>query len=58
MLFQAYPICLVGREPIKRGMGAFGVVEGHPVLDDTAGLEAIGDFFEIDGFLLQRKADQ
>lgn len=30
-----------------------GVVECHPVLDDTPGLEAVSDFFEIDRLLLQ-----
>ena len=34
-------------------MGTFGVVEAHPVFDDTPGLVAILDFFEIDGFLFQ-----
>lgn len=35
-------------------MGPFGVVEGHPFSDHPSGLEAIGDFFEIDRFLLER----
>jgi len=34
-------------------MGAFYVVEGHPVADHASGLKAIGDFFEIDRFLLK-----
>ena len=34
-------------------MGAPGVVKDHPVLDDAAGLEAIVDFFKVDGLLLQ-----
>lgn len=34
-------------------MRASGVVERHPVLDHTPGLEAVGDFFEINGLLLQ-----
>jgi len=34
-------------------MWPLGVVEGHPVLDDTLGLEAVGGFFEIDRLLLQ-----
>ena len=35
------------------GMGPFGVMECHPVLDDRLGLEAIGDFVEVDRLLLQ-----
>ena len=34
-------------------MRSFGVVEGHPVLDDAAGLEAIVDFLKVDRLLLQ-----
>ena len=52
-LFQARPICVVWRLPIKRGMGPSGVVESHPVLDDAPGLEAIGDFLKVDGLLFQ-----
>lgn len=35
-------------------MGALGVVERHPFADHPPGLEAVGDFFEIDRFLLER----
>ena len=52
-LFQAGPICLVRRSPIKRGMGPLVVVECHPVFHDPSGLEAVIDLFEIDCFLLQ-----
>ena len=34
-------------------MRTLGVVEGHPVFDDSSGLEAVLDFFEIDGLLLE-----
>lgn len=34
-------------------MGAFGVIEGHPVFDDASGLEAVGDFLKVDRLLLQ-----
>ena len=35
-------------------MRAFGVVERHPVADHSPGLEAVGDFFEIDHLLHER----
>ena len=47
------PICVVGRLPIKCGMGPPGVVECHPVFVDIPGLETVADFFEIDRLLLQ-----
>ena len=34
-------------------MGPLGVVECHPVFDDTPGLEAAIDFLEIDRLLFQ-----
>ena len=52
LFFQARPICVVGRLPIKRRMGPLVVVECHPVFDDPSGLEAIADLFEIDRLLL------
>ena len=35
-------------------MRALRVVEPNPVIDDPFCLEAVGDFMQIDGFLLQR----
>lgn len=35
-------------------MGPFGIVEVHPVADGTIGLEAVGQVFQIDSFLLQQ----
>lgn len=51
MLLFALPICVAWHLSIKRGMGAFGVVEDHPVLDNAAGLEEIDDGFKVDGQL-------
>lgn len=34
-------------------MGPLGVIERHPSADHPTGLEAVGDFFEIDRFLFQ-----
>ncbi len=34
-------------------MGAFGIIEGHPSADHPPCVETVGDFFEIDSFLLQ-----
>ncbi len=34
-------------------MRALGVVEHYPVADYAPGVEAVGDFFEIDRFLFQ-----
>jgi len=53
LVFQACPICIVWREPIKRGMWPLGVVECYPILDDASGLEPVSDFFEIDRLLFQ-----
>lgn len=53
MLFQACPICVARRLPIKRGMAASVVVEGHPVLDEASCLEPVGDFLKVDGLLFQ-----
>ena len=34
-------------------MRALGVVKADPVVDDPFSLEAVGDFMQIDGLLLQ-----
>lgn len=34
-------------------MRVFAVVEPYPVIDDPLGLEAVSDFVQIDGLLLQ-----
>ena len=54
LLFQACPICVVERLPIKCGMRPVGVVEYHPVLDDASRPEAVSNLFEINRLQLER----
>ncbi len=35
-------------------MGPFSVVEVHPLADNLFGLEAVGQFMQVDGFIFER----
>ena len=47
-------VCDVRGALIKGRVRALGVVEADPVIDDPFCLEAVGDFMQVNGLLLQR----
>lgn len=54
--FGCFAVCvlLIAGLVIKRGMDALEVIEDHPIRDYAFGVEAVGDFFEINRSLFQR----
>ena len=45
----------LGRGPISEGgVGPLGVVEADPVADDPLGLEAVGQFVQVDRLVFER----
>lgn len=46
-------VCVVGRSFIKRGVRPLGIVEPDPVVDDAFGFEAVLQFVQINGLLLE-----
>ena len=47
-------VCGVQRALIKGGVRALRVVEPDPIIDDAFCLEAVSDFVQINGLLLER----
>lgn len=45
--------CIVGRSFFKRGVWPLSVVKSDPAVDDAFGLEAVLQFVQLDGLLLQ-----
>ena len=52
-LIQGDLVCLGLRATLKARNGPAGVVGGHPIFDDTTGMEPVIGFFEAIGFLFQ-----
>jgi hypothetical protein len=46
-------VCVVGRPFIKRGGWSLGVAKSDPVVDDAFGLEAVLQFAQVGGLLLE-----
>ena len=48
------PVGLRRRLIAEGGMGPFGVVEVDPLCNDPFGLEAVGQFMQVDGLIFER----